>query len=55
MGAVRGLGFQKYGAIFTFVSFICIGMSSSLLLIFKAHLGVSGNLCPLQLYEAIGL
>jgi len=42
MGAVRGLGFQKYGAIFTFISFICIGISSSLLLIFKAHLGVPG-------------
>ena len=49
MGIVRGLGYQKQGAIITFVSLLCVGTSSSLLLIFVAHLRVPGKLKPLPL------
>ena len=53
MGVVRGLGYQKYGAIITFVSFMCIGTSSCLLLIFIAHLKVPGRFSSLLLREFI--
>jgi len=42
MGVVRGLGYQKHGAIITFISFLCIGTASSLILIFNVHLKVPG-------------
>jgi len=50
MGVVRGLGYQKYGAIITFVAFLCIGVSSCLLLIFIAHLKVPGKCRSLWLH-----
>ena len=45
MGVVRGLGYQKYGAIINFLSFLCLGTLSYMLLVFKAHLGVRGKFC----------
>jgi len=42
VGIVRGLGYQKQGALITFISLLCVGTSSSLLLIFVAHLRVPG-------------
>ena len=43
MGAVRGLGHQKYGALVNFFAFICIGTLVYMLLMFKAKLGVAGE------------
>ena len=43
MGAVRGIGFQKYGAIVNFIGFMCIATPTYGVLIFVAGIGVFGK------------
>ncbi|XP_065064673.1 multidrug and toxin extrusion protein 2-like isoform X2 [Rhopilema esculentum] len=42
IGAIRGIGYQKYGAVINFIGYMCIGIPLFLLLIFKANLKVFG-------------
>ena len=49
MGVVRGLGYQRFGALINFLAFLCLGTLSYMLLVFKAHLGVLGMVCFLFL------
>ena len=43
MGVVRGIGFQKYGAIVNFIGFVCVATPTYAVLIFVARIGVYGK------------
>ena len=43
MGVVRGIGFQKYGAIVNFIGFMCVATPTYGVLIFVARIGVYGK------------
>eukprot|EP00795_Rhopilema_esculentum_P001191 gene1191-15555_t len=42
IGAIRGIGYQKYGALINFVGYMCVGIPLYILLMFKANIGVLG-------------
>ena len=50
MGVVRGLGYQKYGAIINVLAFLCLASLACMLLIFKANLGIFGKLSSFYFY-----